>query len=747
MSTCLYRRTFEVSSIPESFRIFVSADTRYRLWLNGKLIGRGPLKGTAEHYFAETYELAPLLQKGINTLAAEVRWHGKHGPESEVYTQEPGLYIQGFEHDILDTPGNWKIYHDISVSPNIHDPFDLAVEWLGYTDYIDGRKTPRNWQSISFDDANWHQAVPLGKPPIQDEFGVKPVHCLFPADILPLVESPRSFHQILENRQPRNLPWTVDAGQFGEIWLNPGSLVTSYLEFEFEGGAGRTVHIVYAEALRKTKSGEWKKGRPRGDFSELTPEGYRDTIILPGDQYYFEPFHWRPFSFVKIIIEAGDTPVTLKSAAHRYTTFSQTFTANFDCAADNIEELWDNSLRTLELCAHETYEDCPYYEQLNYTADTRIQALASYWLSGNGQLGKRCIALFSRSLSSNGLISSREPSIRRQEMPAFSLHWILMLGDYWNHYGEAEIDFINEHLTATNFVLSYFRDRIASSGFVGTMSGWPWIDWMRKWTRGVPPAVDAGTGSTYMTALYAIALETASKLFEAAKRPNESLQWDLLRKDLVETLQQKSWSADRGYFMEGPTRDDDQFSQHTQIVALLAGAANDEQKALLRNRLLDDPDLAKVSLFHRFYLAQALLKLDNYERFFSDVLAPWYKLLEDGFTTWPENEINTRSDCHAWSSWIVIEFLRTVLGVYPVSAGWKEIGIAPKYSSTESANGQIPSPHGTISVSWTRNPTSGFKINVESPIGIPTTITLIDGSKKTYPNGGSIEIKQLPSPV
>ena len=66
----LFRRSFDVTSIPESFQISVTADNRYVLWLNGTRLGRGPLKGTLEHYQVETYELAPLLRVGRNVLAA-----------------------------------------------------------------------------------------------------------------------------------------------------------------------------------------------------------------------------------------------------------------------------------------------------------------------------------------------------------------------------------------------------------------------------------------------------------------------------------------------------------------------------------------------------------------------------------------------------------------------------------------------------------------------------------------------------
>ena len=53
-------------------RIHVSADSRYLLWCNGRLVGRGPAKGDIHHHFYDTHDLAPHLRAGTNVLAALV---------------------------------------------------------------------------------------------------------------------------------------------------------------------------------------------------------------------------------------------------------------------------------------------------------------------------------------------------------------------------------------------------------------------------------------------------------------------------------------------------------------------------------------------------------------------------------------------------------------------------------------------------------------------------------------------------
>jgi hypothetical protein len=51
-----------------------------------------------------------------------------------------------------------------------------------------------------------------------------------------------------------------------------------------------------------------------------------------------------------------------------------------------LSKIFEIGWRTARLCAMETYMDCPYYEQLQYIGDARIQALISLFNSGDEEL-------------------------------------------------------------------------------------------------------------------------------------------------------------------------------------------------------------------------------------------------------------------------------------------------------------------------------------------------------------------------
>lgn len=748
LTVCRFRCLVSLSDVPERFLVHVSADSRYRLFVNGRAVGRGPLKGTLERYYYETYDLASYLHPGDNVLAADVRYFGDHTPISEVHSARAGFLLQGPEEVGIDTPGHWRVWVDSSIAPDTTPYIANAHNFLGHWETVDGQLHPHGWANCGFDDTGWQDAVDAGPADMSNFWGVFPRYqLLFPRDVPALTEVNRRFVRTVKDRQEiRHLfgddptGWTVPAGQAAEIVLDAGHLTTGYPELVFEGGAGRTVEVIYGECLlQMDERGDHRAPvkQVRDDWAFGDVHGYRDTVTLPGRLFVYEPFHWRTFWFIKIRASVGDEPFVLKDIRYRFTTYPQTLLATFESAVPDTEKMWETSWRSLQLCAHETYEDCPYYEQLNYIADSRLQALCSLVLAGERDLPRRTILLYRDSVRPDGLVHSRVPSVEPQILPYFALIWILMVEDYWDYTGDRAC--VRSTLNVVDGVLWFFRERLRENGFVDQIPPWSMVDRVPGWKGGEPPAIAAGA-STYLTGLYVCALDAAIRLHAQAGEPVDAERWKLLVERLRGAIREQAWSEGDGLFLEGPGRTEDGLSQHSQTMAILSGAATPEQGRRILERLTSDRALHRMKFMQSFYLARALEKAGGYAAFGTHVLKLWRDAMAKHLSTWPEYPDPTRSDCHAWSSWIAADFVTCVLGVRPLQPGFQQILIAPHTEVTGWARGSAPTPFGPVTVAWRKKADGKVRFQATAPHGVPTEVRLPGIAPVRYQTGGQIEI-------
>src|SRR6056297_1351543 len=113
-----FRNEMNVSRVPERFVIHVSADNRYKLFVNGEWIGNGPARSDPDHWYYETYDIASQLKEGKNILAATVWNAGSMKPWAQlsVFT---GFIVQGNspESERANTPGSWQCLRNRAITP------------------------------------------------------------------------------------------------------------------------------------------------------------------------------------------------------------------------------------------------------------------------------------------------------------------------------------------------------------------------------------------------------------------------------------------------------------------------------------------------------------------------------------------------------------------------------------------------------------------------------------------------------
>lgn len=749
-----FRRTFDVPGENCLLTVHVSADSRYRLFVNGISVGTGPCKGDANRQYFETYDVTYLLRPGKNIIAAKVLHYGAGGPmtmsgPTSVWCSPWGAFIldgeltsaSGETVEPLHTDQSWKCKRDPSYAL-VQDSW-MSAGWLGGMERVDGTAALPGPEQVAYEAADWAQAVSAHKP--MNEYGILTTYPLTARTIPMLYETPAGFagtvRTSLEAVAAEKCPVYAAPGSTDWIELDAGELTTGYVKIAFIGGRGASVRIRYAECYEsRTADGKRQKGM-RDDWAAEGQMlvGDTDAYLVSGHgteeaEEWYEPFWFRTFRYVRLEWTAADEPLVIARVDYRETGYPLQVEADFRSSAPEFRPLWDISVRTLRRCMHETYEDCPYYEQLQYTMDTALQALFTYSISGDDRLARKAIHDYHCSRLPDGMLQSRFPSVEPQVIPGFSLYWIGMLHDHYRFFGDAE--WIRMYLPTADGVLEWFRRHIGEDGLVGPADPhyWSFIDWVADWPRGVPPANAEGSMAVH-SLLFAAALQQAAELNQAIGRAATATEYRELSNRLNEAVRRTCWSEERQLFHDGPGVHD--YSQHTQLWSVLSGlTAGDAAKRLMR-QTLDDKSLAQASYPMMHFLFRAVSAAGLYDEAYG-LWQPWHEMADRHLTTWAESPVGNRSDCHAWGALPLYEFPAEVLGVKPGAPGFASIRIEPKPGPLMWAEGTAVTAQGPVRIRW-EHKEGLFRIQVKGPADIPVTLKLPDGSVHAYQSCGSIE--------
>lgn len=484
------------------------------------------------------------------------------------------------------------------------------------------------------------------------------------------------------------------------------------------GGQHSVISLGYAESLftdeGKTEAATVHKGN-RDQVEGKIFKGYKDEWTLDGGQHRsIVPLFWRTFRYLQMVVETKDEPLILEDMYGIYTGYPFEMQAKFDGDLDEYNHILEVGWRSARLCAHDTYMDTPYYEQLQYVGDTRIQALVSLFNSGDDRLMRNAIEQISFSQSLGGLTMSRYPTRDPQYIPPFSLWWIGMLSDHWKYRGDSSL--VRSMLPVSRSVLDYFYSHQQQDGSLGNMPYWNFTDWASGtgWKAGVAPTTEEGNSAPLDLQLL-LAYQAAAPLERAAGLPALAAEYDRRAAALSQIVRKLYWDSGKGFFADTPEKQ--HFSQHTNALAVLAGVVGETEARRLMEKTLDDPELVQATIYFKYYLHQAAIKAGLGNQY-ADWLEEWRAQLDLGLTTWAEQPEPTRSDCHAWGASPNIEFFRTVLGIDSDAPGFKKVLIQPHLGKLKKASGSIPHPNGEISVRYELNSNGLLEAEVLLPEGV-----------------------------
>lgn len=364
----------------------------------------------------------------------------------------------------------------------------------------------------------------------------------------------------------------------------------------------------------------------------------------------------RRYSFRYLKIEILNTSpkykVSLKNIQMKHVTTADEKSIEALHHPDTIlNEIDKVSIKTLQDCMQEVFEDGPKRDRRLWLGDLRLQALANYETFRTNDLVKRCLYLFAGVPDDKGRIAANlfiAPSLIADDTYLFdySLLFTITLFDYFIETNDKET--LNDLWPLAYKQVELALERLDERGIVkDDETWWSFIDWNDDLNKQTPSQ--------------AILIYTIKRTIELAKvLKSDQLSFLQLQLDqLLDSTITHLWDEDAGFFISGANR---QISWASQIWMAHAEVLDPDKNRQLMKRLLEvRPEISLTTPYMYHYLVEALILVNEKELAVNQLKWYWGGMLKDGADTfWELYDPNNKSYspygsylinsyCHAWS--------------------------------------------------------------------------------------------------
>ncbi|MHA1869546.1 MAG: family 78 glycoside hydrolase catalytic domain [Promethearchaeota archaeon] len=627
---CLFRREFSIGTLPKKAILNISADSRYKLFINGKYVGRGINRCEAYYWYYNTYDILEYLKPGKNVIAVHARFYGR---EFAFYTPpelaglnransgkgglifEAALDYEGankggnFENEVYDAEkGILWIYSDANntrVIRNIAENNDVPIknDALGFVEEFDSRKMPKDWNKVDFDDSSWGRPIELDYPIktlIYDENAPLFEKEYFPYEIIEigetldvrymeefdeedleemdfcimnmLEETPEPLKTFKINDEKNILANAEKNGNRGILEIegtDEKQVFSIILRFEHEMVGYPRIIVEGPEGtiVDIISTEKFEGGRLGMDFLSQK-RGSR--LILRGEKQFFEQWDWEGFLFMQIKIRNLKGKLKIYKLATNVTHMRLRNEGVFTCSDQDLSKLFDVSKLTLLSCAIDGYLDCPSREQRSYLGDAYTESLIAMAAFGEPRLTKKLIYDTAFGQRKDGITFSFHPGDYQTQchiIPDYCLYWIQIAEDYMRYFGERDI--IEDLYPHFLKAIDWFWKYIDPKvGLLGeNIPYWVFIDWSYGHEK---PGYNAIINTQFMDTLFLM-----EKYADYIGDYRNKERFGNKARELKNLIEKTFWDNDKGCYRDylkdgklgGP------ISQHTNAYLVIKGVA------------------------------------------------------------------------------------------------------------------------------------------------------------------------------
>lgn len=689
----------------------------FHAWMDGRFLTEGPARFEAAHPEYEVLRLR--CGAGSHCLSALVHHEGVSTRLLRGDVLPPFLYAR-VTAEGREIPVTWKCreleaFHATNVRTSLQ---------LGWIEWCDMAKLPRDWKRVEFRDTGW--AAPR---PVQPALGamrplsIGTVHLVSGRPALLArgrYAGPVRLHtgtageDIPIGLARRNLE--PGEGDSHGVWrrYDLGQVRLGRPVFTLDLPPGANVDFVYAESLS------------RGSVSPLIPLSCGpscnfDHYTASGGAEEFAPLTPRGCRYMEVHVSGPEDKIRFVREEFVERTYFDRFGGSFSCDDDLLNRVWALGPATLRACTEDAVTDNPTRERGQWTGDVvSVGSEIMSVLSGDLRLIRRGLLQSAWCATEDGIVAGLSPG-GSTHVSTYALQWVSAVVHYYRLTGDRSLlEELYEH--ARRNLEAFEKHRVDE--VIGNVPGtWAFVDWGYV---APPTGPDAALNLHYALALRDMAAWSEQIRPAAAERyaAQAVRTLDKLRPSFADVTSAGDFER-LGYHATALGFHADLWSPEQQRPAVQAMKRhiercfpNDPSAPRLSDPTVRERRL--ISPYFAHYAFPPLIRHGEMDFVLDQYRKCWGWALEQGCTTMLEVFDTGWSHCHQWSCCPTWQLSRYVLGLHPrTDLGEAHFLLDLRRGSLKRAEGTLPIP-GTDHLVAIRWETAGDAVRYElkSPVAL-----------------------------
>ena len=571
----------------------LSAETDYVVHLNGKRILFCQFASYKNEKYYDEEDITSLCKQGKNELLFTVRYEGV---ETACHIDCGAGLIYSVERD-----GEQIAYSSAKTL---------------------GAKSPRYIQN-----QNRFITVQLGLTVGMSNTGTEPTYAPCREADIPYLFTKRPVKRFVEREPLRATALNISGHRIYDL----GCEEAGYLFLSVKCKKDSAVKIAYGEQIKNGYVNYIIGHRDFSlDFSCQAGENHFENMFLRLGGRYLEVLADEDIEVQDIGIFPVEYPVTEKK--HPLSGLDK--------------QIYDVSLKTLRLCMHTHYEDCPWREQALYVLDSRNQMLCGYYAFEETEFQRENLVFMSKGKREDGMLELTYPAIKTPAIPFFSVMYPVAVYEYVEHTGDTSI--IPEVMDTMLGIMDRLYSWIDSDGVIVNQGKpyWNFYEWSHG-SNGHGEFGLEGARDLMINCAFVYSCLRLAKLCEAVGAPPLPYDTEKLKAAIVKIF----YNEETGIFHSSTVNGVDNVLGNS--FALLIGLGDSRTLEAIKG-----DTLVPITLSMKGYMYDAILASDKNAKDFilEDIRRSYSHMLSLGATSfWETLSSYDEADdgwslCHGWSA-------------------------------------------------------------------------------------------------